>query len=485
MKDNSFEKQISEKLSQSEIQPSEGLLNSIFEKRASKPKGFAGIGYSGLVLAAVLVVSFTAFSLIYWKNDKVNSENHMVDFTKDKSIETSPKAVQPEMDIENSAQSQTIIAETQQKNANSNRKRVETSNISSRILKKAKREARLSKNIGDPASNNSDNRLISSLVDNNTKLFVNYENYFNANSENRPRIDKEYHNGNSHLYVFETANDEDIAKSGILYTRQGRLKKKSLTYEKENIDFATRDNLNDESKFGRTSPLFIDFLISPSFNTHRSVGNSELNKVSNGMTKMSTNLQTGVRVSKPISNKFNVFTGLFYNSISNAYQGEIKYESNEIKINKNISYINDPVKGIIQVVTYDTVNFVAQNTQNIDFENTYQLFQVPIGFSYNFGYRTIDFSIHGSALFNVIRNSKGYALNTELHNSKAFESTNKIMGIGAGFSVMSAYKITPKFRFIVEPGFQYYGINAKKAGNNMNEKTFNTQLTLGLRYTVF
>jgi hypothetical protein len=484
MKDNSFEKQISEKLSQAKVQPSEGLLNSIFEKRASKPKGFAGIGYSGLVLAAVLVVSFTAFSLMYWRNDNVSEHGSIAGSHENAKDKSTPEVIKPESITQsNTSDDETSMTE---KNAPNVPKTATTSkSLTRNEIKKAKRDAQLIRNPELELIKNQEPKLVSSLVDGNARIFENYSDYFNTNANNRPKIDQEYHNGNSHLYVFETANDEDIAKFGILFTRQGKLKKKHLVYEKENIDFATKEKVSEGKKFSNKSPLFIDILLSPSLNTHRSVGNSELSKVSNGMTKMNTNLQTGIRISKPISKQFNIFSGLFYNTISNAYLGKIAYSSDEVKINKNVRYINDPVNGVIQVITYDTVNYVAQNTQNIDYKNKYQMFQVPIGFSYNFGYKSIDFSLHGSALFNVIKSSKGYVLNTELHNSEAFESSEKIIGLGAGFSIMSAYRISPKFRLILEPGFQYYGINSKKAGNNINEKTFNTQLTIGLRYTVF
>ena len=77
MMDKSFEKQIADKLNRMEVQPSDGLLDSIFEKRAARPKRFAGIGFSGLALA-VLLVSAGVASWLFWDNSGTQTKQQAI-----------------------------------------------------------------------------------------------------------------------------------------------------------------------------------------------------------------------------------------------------------------------------------------------------------------------------------------------------------------------------------------------------------------------
>jgi hypothetical protein len=59
------------------------------------------------------------------------------------------------------------------------------------------------------------------------------------------------------------------------------------------------------------------------------------------------------------------------------------------------------------------------------------------------------------------------------------------MNMGAGLSFMSAYRISPRFRLIAEPGVHYMNLKGAQTGNIFNEKIYNFTGSIGLRYSIF
>lgn len=470
--DKSFEKQITEKLNRMEIKPSEGLLDAIFEKRAAKPKRFAGIPYSGLVLAA-LIISAGAITFMLF-NDS-NSKTRAVD----KTIASESPRTLPESGNENSRQK----AGSVQPDAGIEKPLVADKTLSNRKsgIRPAKSAiAVIGKSKTAVSAPESDKQ---SKVKSSDALQP--ASYFDVNSASRPEIVSEMHKGNSHLYVYETAADKDFANAGFVFSRLSRISKIPIGFEDEKLKTMASSNSVFDREAIKRRPFFVDMLYTPSLNMPGTNGNSDLNKASNAITRNTYNTQFGIRVSVPVSNQVSVFSGLFMRDQSNHYKGDLNYSVNQTRIDKTVTFINDPSGNVIKVVKEDTVNYVEEKTQNVNFKNTYSMIQVPLGLSYNFGHGKFDFAFHGSALLNIFRNSNGHTLNLAEHNTRSYSSNGTFMGLGAGFSFMTAYKISPKFRLIFEPGMQYFGINAIKAGSMLNERSFSPQCSIGLRYTVF
>ncbi len=470
--DKSFEKQITDKLNRMEIKPSEGLLDAIFEKRAAKPKRFAGIPYSGLVLAALLI-SASAIALMLFNDSNSKSGDHA------KAVAGETPRNLPESSIGDSKQNSGNI----QPDAGKEKSVAKSNALSSSnsALKQAKSAVAANVNskaaVSEPVSDKF------TQVKSNEGILP--ASYFDVNSGSRPKIAREMHKGNSHLYVYETAADNDFANAGFVFSRLSRISKMPIGFEEEKLKTMASNNSVFDRDAIKKRPFFVDMLYTPSLNMPGTNGNSDLNKASNAITRNTYNTQFGLRVSVPVSNQLSVFSGLYLRDQSNRYRGDLIYTVNETRIDKTVTFINDPSGNVIKIVKEDTVEYIAGKTQNVDFKNTYSMIQVPLGLSYNFGHGKFDFAFHGSALLNLFRNSSGHTLNLAEHNTRSYSSKATFMGLGAGFSFMTAYKISPKFRLIFEPGMQYFGINAIKAGSMLNERSFSPQCSIGLRYTVF
>ena len=61
------------------------------------------------------------------------------------------------------------------------------------------------------------------------------------------------------------------------------------------------------------------------------------------------------------------------------YRGDLPYSEAFTNITTKVTFINDPIKGVIRVETKDTVSGIAAKTKALDFRNTYSLFRLPIG----------------------------------------------------------------------------------------------------------
>jgi hypothetical protein len=466
--ENSFEKRIADKLKNTEVQPSENLLDSIFEKRAAKPKRFAVYPFAGVVLGIVLIVSLGFW---YWgKGSKSTSISSNVVLERESPKSQAQETNKPEQ----------IIAET-------NATKEDVSQKTVPMLKPKKRNAESS--VKASSSSNRGQEIVVKRDNNIAKTTVNNagidNQYFNVGKGERPLIQKSEHQGNSHLYVYETIGDDALVNRDFLFSRVVRLSKMSINKNIETIEMVDNKPVKRNGHSKNKRPIYLDFMFNPSVNMMLLSGDNSLVEAGKAVSKASLNQGFGFRISIPVSSKWNVFTGLNYREQSNLYKGQLDYNAEHTQINQHIKYINDPIKGVVKIVTYDTVNSQVTNSQNVNFKNQYKIFQLPLGLSYNFGYKKFDFSINGSALFNYIKSSQGQNINLDQHIVLPYSSSKGTLGFGAGLSVMGAYKLSNRIRLIAEPGFQYFGLKSNHFGNKIDEKVLSPQLSLGIRYTLF
>jgi hypothetical protein len=466
MMENSFEKRIANKLKNAEVQPSENLLDSIFEKRAAKAKRFVVNPFLGALLGVAVIA---ALGFWFWGEDAKSTP-----ISNNEATANAQSAIQPKM--QNQDQSVSIVAkdnsstievvQTSQTLKSNKSKKLKSSSFSVATQDKGiKRGINLSK----PELNDN-------VIDNN---------YFNVGKGERPLIHKVEHQGNSHLYVYQTVADEALLDRDFLFSRIARLRKIAVKKNFESIEMFENKPVKRNGPVKNKRPIYLDFMFNPGINMVLLSGDNSIVDAGNTLSKSSLNQGFGIRVSMPISSKWNVFAGLNYKEQSNLYKGRLFYTNEQTQINQTVKYINDPIKGVVKVVTYDTLMFQASNSQSANFKNQYKIFQLPVGFSYNFGYKQFDFSVNGSVLFNYIKSSQGQNLDLDQHTLLPYSSNKGTVGFGAGLSVMSAYKINNRIRLIAEPGLQFHGLNSKHFGNNLSEKVLSPQLTIGLRYTLF
>lgn len=468
MMENSFEKRIADKLKNTEVQPSENLLDSIFEKRAAKAKRFAVYPFVGAVLGIVLIASLGFW---YWgEGSKSTSISSNVVLERESPKSQAQEANKPEQ----------IIAET-------NASKEDVSQKTVAVVKPKK--SSVNPIAKSSSSSNVDQDVVVKKDNNIAKTTVNNagidNQYFNVGKGERPLIQKSEHQGNSHLYVYETIGDDALVNRDFLFSRIARLRKMVVKKNIETIEMVDNKPVKRNGPSKNKRPVYLDFMFNPSVNMMMLSGDNSLVEAGNTVSKASLNQGFGFRVSVPVSSKWNVFSGLNYKEQSNQYKGDLSYNEEQTQINQHVKYINDPIKGVIKVITYDTVTFQASNKQSVNFKNQYKVFQLPIGISYNFGYKAFDFSINGSALLNYIKSSQGNNINLDQHVVLPYSSNKGAFGFGAGLSVMGAYKLNNRIRLIAEPGLQYFGLKSNHFGNNLREKVLSPQLSIGLRYTLF
>lgn len=478
MMHNSFEKQIREKMNQVEVPPGDALLETIFEKRAARSKPAAGFGYARLVMA-VAVIAVTA-GVWYMVSDKGSSNKgaqiaNNGNATENQSVSEKPAnsnlaTADPSADLlsESEIKTATVVPNGLEKSRSiepatklsvsssvkSSGKGIGSSRIVSRPAKKGSFE------IGDPSV------------------------YFNVDALGRPSIDMSMHKGNSHVYVFNTVDPDELSNEILRYSSTSLVEKSKVDIENEVLVPAAPEKLNPKNLNKSGNPIFVDLMMNPGMSAFCAF-DGEQASVNNSVNKISFNNGYGLRVSVPVAKRINVFSGIGYVNQTNQYKGSLPYEQNVQTINTKVTYINDPIRGVIRVETKDTVNTVNKLSQNVDFKNTYSVVRVPIGMAYNFGLGNTDFAFNASMDFNMVSNANGFNINTETHGIEAFRSNARSFGIGYGLSFMAAKKISPRFRILLEPGFYHYSINGSAFGNKVSERINNYNLTVGLRYTVF
>jgi hypothetical protein len=300
-----------------------------------------------------------------------------------------------------------------------------------------------------------------------------------VDAANRPRIDFETHKGNSHLFIYESVDPAMLESSILRYTGTSNIQKVQYPFVFDAMAPIKTNKTNYAFNDKPQRPLFVDLLYSAVY-TNTKTSDAAINLLRNG----TFNQQYSLRVTAPIKGKLSAFAGIGYMDQISHYRGNLPYSEAFINITTKVTFINDPIKGVIRVETKDTVSGIAARTKALDFRNTYSLFRLPIGLGYSFGLGQFDFTLYGSADVNILSYSSVHTKLTEAVMSKS-ENNRKSMKMGAGLSFMSAYRISPRFRLIAEPGVHYMNLKSAQTGNIFNEKIYNFTGSIGLRYLIF
>ena len=476
--DNSFEKQIRDKVNQAEVTPADGLLDAIFEKRATKPKPFMGLGYTKLFLLTALVV----VTVGVWVLNTGDSGTKPAPLAGQNSSASDAAIQLPAASASEKDQvsEKSLTSETPDKFA---QKRDHVANSEHLKSKKLRKHSNVSQNLANTVKNGRSEKAINkiqSIVNPSKNWNTSDPNaYFNVDAAGRPTIDYETHNGNSHLFVYESVDPAMLESSILRYTGTSNIQKVKYPFVFDAMSpIKTSKNqyaVNDKHQ----RPLFIDLLYSAVY-TNTKTSDAAINTLKNG----TFNQQYSLRVTAPIKGKISAFAGLGYMNQISHYRGDLPYSEAFTNITTKVSFINDPIKGVIRVETKDTVSGIAARTKALDFRNTYSLFRLPIGLGYSFGLGQFDFTLYGSADVTLLSYSGVHTKLTEAVISKS-ESNSKSLHMGAGFSFMSAYRISPRFRLIAEPGVHYIQLKGAQTGNIFNEKIYNFTGSIGLRYSIF
>jgi hypothetical protein len=193
----------------------------------------------------------------------------------------------------------------------------------------------------------------------------------------------------------------------------------------------------------------------------------------------------GVNAELPIKGKWSVFSGVHSFSLNNQYKGQLNYSANEEKITKITRFINDPIKGVIAIESFDTSLVSVTKSRNIELQNSYQLIQIPLGMSYNFGYKSFDFSLNASAMLNWSREQSFQSVNWQNDQVSKMETSNNLFGLGLNAGLKVYYPLSNRFKVFVMPGVQSYSMNGVKSSYSHNESVLAKQVQVGIRYSVF
>lgn len=477
---NSFERQIKDKLNSAEMTPSEGLLDSIFEKRAAKAKPGLAFGKMGWVLAASIFV-VTATVWLYY-----NNESKTVLSGVEKPEQVINEAESP-IDVQSVQEAQTtdnapldLLASKQQNQTHAKMPSLGTKPRTRPVSAPPVSHQLASNQNADHSTNynaNTRSNEFSSNIDPNA--------YFNVDAKNRPLIDRERHIGNSHMYVYHAVNPQVLDDLTIGHTAtKGIQKFNAELSQREDLSYRSSEVKNTKSPISRT-PYFIDLMYLNGFNSFKATDGFHASTDYNATNAKGNFNQFGIRVSRPISGPWTMSLGFNQANIRTAYKGALNYSTENQVIHTNVHYINDPIKGVIRVETKDTQMQTVYNTQNVNHSNSYSLFRVPVGFAYNFGIGKLQAGLMGSLDFNYLKSSKGFYYDYENHTVKPFSSSKGSLNVGASFSVMAMYKLGNKFGVFVEPGLQFYNIRSKSSFHAVNESVKIFNLGFGLRYIAF
>lgn len=499
MTNNHFEKRIQEKLNQFEIEPSENLFNHILEKRASRSKSFFKFSYAKVGVAILAAVAITVLVVVNQSpvnaprvaNTIVSAENHASDNASQAESSKVSASKSAETPKSNSNKVQDLVVGKEKSNLYSASTKSKGSKVKSGTKGKANSEIKLAAN--KKVENNEKSQLVVSNSPKNKryglKTYNGYsdngvniaERYFNVDAKDRPILASQQHNGKSHLYVYHSVDEALVSAKDLSYLV---LKPLSLASPKAERDqLAALEQKKIETKIKTQHPIFIDLYYTALLTSHQVSGNSSLESNYQTLSKRNANQALNLRVSKPISSRFNVFVGIGMNQLNTKFQGSIPNSTNKVHYETSTYFINDPITGLPTPVQH--TDTILNGPVAYQFTNSYKLMQIPIGLSYNMGFKRFDLAIHGAGLMNITTLARGTNPNFDLEKMSSFNSNKKHLGLGASISLMVAYKITNRIRIIAEPGVQYFKLNARKNGNAVNENIFNSGVSIGLRYTLF
>jgi len=504
MNNNNFEKKIADKLNSFEVQPSADLFDNIMAARTSKAKtvGFGSFKKGILAISALALVSI---AVLYFKDSK-ESLSHVAN----NEVQASVQFNENEMSGDLSKNSNTNPNKQFNENLESNQmtsfketainlpksndlKQVAKTRSNGLGLKNAKFiEDAIRENSNKSANSNTNN---SNLKNGNkietTTLFLDdgtniYERYFANDNKNKPSINSEQHNKNSHLYVYDSEDALLLDKVWFNINMAKWFKKFNFKYSKEEVlmvnylaKMPKKKQVNIKRK-AISMDVFGSAIVSKSH-----AMNSEQATNLNGLNSISFSQALGARIHFPIKKQWSAFSGLSFLNQNTRFKGTFSEFQQEVKTNDITSYINDPIRGVIPVHTIDTQYLTNNIKHNVDLKNRYTIFQIPIGLTYNVGFGALELGLNGSAVANFTTMSKGKTFKAINLNNEPFNSGKKYFNLGAAFGVAAAYKISPHIKILLEPSIQIFNVSALKANNNINERVFNKQLNIGIRYQLF
>ncbi len=515
MTNNNFEKRIKDKMNRFEVEPSENLLESILEQRAVKYKAVLRFSYLKLGVALVTLVVVSVLVLMDRSstgseslNPNTNSQSVVADNSGNGStgkdggngITSAPKqGNQPvkESSDEISDNSESVKKDSRGASRHTSAKTIANGGERTRTYSERTKSVKTTTDVSGkmvqngtntPSIKGNANRNNSNVVamgadyaDNGQDIAARY---FNIDADNRPLISEVHHKGQSHLMVYHSVSSDKLENMDLNYLFIKPMKR--IPLGKVAMDqMALLDYPLYKIGTSHRKPVFFDLMVTPIYTMQSIGGKSMVSDNYNSMAKGGMNKQYNLRVSYPVSERINVFTGLGWMDLTTRYKGDFEKEYAAVRYEKVTNYINDPILGTIPVTHTDTINYTRKDQIRYDFKNTCQLLNIPVGMSYNFGVKKFDFAVHGSALINVFTSARGSNADFVSDQTSAYSSDKMHMGLGAGLSFMTACRLNNKWRLIVEPGLQYFKVNGAKTGNVVNERVLNNGLNIGLRYIIY
>lgn len=503
MNNNNFEKKITDKLSNFEVQPSADLFDNIMDARASKAKTvvFGPFKKGILVISALTLISI---AYLYFKDNKETVPNVAIN-----EVQSSAKSNKAEMsrnfnenpisnpnkplnETSESKQMASVKESSVNLPSNNNLKQIAKTRSNGLNSKKAEVLGSVnSEKTNVNANSKNNNKLVnntningkSQLLDDGTNI---YERYFSGENKNKPSINSEKHNKSSHLYVYDSEDAILLDKVWYNINMARWFKKFNFKYAKEEIPMVSyvaqmpkKKHVNIKRK-AISMDIFGSAIVSKSH-----AMNSEQAINLNGLSSMAFSQAVGARFHFSLIKQWSAFSGLSFLNQNTRFKGTFSEFQQVVKINNITTYINDPIRGVIPVQTIDTQYLTNNIKHNVDVKNRYTIFQIPIGLTYNVGYGALELGLNGSAVANFTTMSKGKVFKAVSLNNETFNSGKKFFNLGAAFGVAAAYKISPHIKILLEPSIQIFNVSALKANNNINERMFNKQLNIGIRYQLF
>jgi hypothetical protein len=461
MKNDLFEKQISEKLNQCQVSPSRDLFDDIMKARTPQVK--KAFWSTWRVLSAFLIaatVSVAVYQLLPSKSDEMAFSEKMID-SKLENESTVQENKEPISSSDPNSKNEMLGAMSKKQNRNSVKS---TFKSSSKEIAKA---------------NISENNTANTLFDGDV-----FESYFNANAKNRPVIDYEKHDGNSHLYAFVTENEKDIDKVMVNHMKNKLFVRFINRFPELYLNKIEQQKVEKANRVTQ-KPFYIDVFQLSSL-SKPVISNSQFQLHNMGVLAInSASFGWGVNAELPIKGKWSVFSGVHSFSLNNQYKGQLNYSANEEKITKITRFINDPIKGVVAIESFDTSLVSVAKSRNIELQNSYQLIQIPLGMSYNFGYKSFEFSLNASAMLNWSREQSFQSVNWQNDQVSKMESSNNLFGLGLNAGLKVYYPLSNRFKVFVMPGVQSYSMNGVKSSYSHNESVLAKQVQVGIRYSVF
>ncbi len=487
-----FEKEISNKLYNSESTPPDGMFDNIMAKRANDAKAPFITGTIKSIIVGVVLISSVLIYFQLNKNDIKPPQalsNETLNQDENKGIVSEiAKSDAFAKDNKLSVKEQnTSLKKNVKSNANSMASTSISNNKNAFDIVKNEKSVIVEKSMPTKQDKNKSTYFVEKykniLKDNSISSENVYQSYFDASSNIKPVITFEQHKGKSHLYQYESMDESIIDKSDINFFFTNKMNKLKVKNAPEEIALLKTKKLDVPRKL--KSPLFVDFTVMPMLTFHHAFGNSSMLSDYHQLEKNTFNQLFEVRVSKALKNNISIYSGIAYTQLNQHYQGQLTKVNHVIEYVNRTIYINDPITGVRQEIVTDKLEYDKEVKSNFDFKNKYQVIQLPVGMSYNFGYKNFDFAINTGMNFNVINALIGNNLNSNSDGIVAYSSSKKSLNIGANFGIMTAYPLNYKFKLVFEPHVNMFGINAIKFGSHINPNNLNLGAKLGLRYTVF